>query len=274
MARVTVEDCIDKVENRFELVLLASHRARMVSSGAQITIDRDNAMRLGLTLSAIDNTLYDAFGQRQVSTIYNAMNQYHVVMEVEPRYWQDPTTLSQLYLAFILMSLGWVGMGTVVTATVVSSWFERRRGLAISLAFTGASFGGVVVTPVLLILIERLGFQAAMLASTAIILAVLVPVAVGWIGSPPAAVLVHRLEHIVGDTSLQAPAIQRGDGAAKLVARDPSRFPRRKVEGLVSPGIGRLSRPSQQTDRATVGRESQVKRRAPLPFQLQRSIVQ
>jgi DNA-directed RNA polymerase subunit omega len=42
MARVTVEDCIDKVENRFDLVLLASHRARMVSSGAQITVDRDN----------------------------------------------------------------------------------------------------------------------------------------------------------------------------------------------------------------------------------------
>jgi DNA-directed RNA polymerase subunit omega len=42
MARVTVEDCIDKVDNRFELVLLASHRARMVSSGAQITIERDN----------------------------------------------------------------------------------------------------------------------------------------------------------------------------------------------------------------------------------------
>src|ERR1700743_559622 len=42
MARVTVEDCIDKVDNRFDLVLLASHRARMISSGAQITIDRDN----------------------------------------------------------------------------------------------------------------------------------------------------------------------------------------------------------------------------------------
>lgn len=42
MARVTVEDCIDKVENRFELVLIASHRARMISSGQQITIDRDN----------------------------------------------------------------------------------------------------------------------------------------------------------------------------------------------------------------------------------------
>src|SRR6476660_840134 len=42
MARVTVEDCIDKVENRFDLVLLASHRARMISSGSQITLDRDN----------------------------------------------------------------------------------------------------------------------------------------------------------------------------------------------------------------------------------------
>lgn len=42
MARVTVEDCIDKVENRFELVLLASHRARMISSGSPLTIDRDN----------------------------------------------------------------------------------------------------------------------------------------------------------------------------------------------------------------------------------------
>src|SRR5262245_52717202 len=42
MARITIEDCIDKVENRFELVLLASHRARMISSGSQITVDRDN----------------------------------------------------------------------------------------------------------------------------------------------------------------------------------------------------------------------------------------
>ena len=42
MARVTVEDCIDKVENRFDLVLMASHRARMISSGSQITVERDN----------------------------------------------------------------------------------------------------------------------------------------------------------------------------------------------------------------------------------------
>jgi multidrug efflux pump len=64
-----------------------------------IVIDRDTAMRLGLTLSAIDNTLYDAFGQRQVSVIYSAQNQYHVVMEVAPRYWQDPRTLDNLYVS-------------------------------------------------------------------------------------------------------------------------------------------------------------------------------
>jgi predicted MFS family arabinose efflux permease len=84
------------------------------------------------------------------------------------------------------MSLGWIGMGTVVIATVVSLWFVHRRGLAISLAFTGASFGGVVVTPSLVLLVERFGFPAAMLIATVIMVAVLVPVAVAWIGPPSA----------------------------------------------------------------------------------------
>ncbi len=58
MARVTVEDCIDKVENRFELVLLASHRARQISSGGQITIDRDNDKNPVVALREIaDETL-------------------------------------------------------------------------------------------------------------------------------------------------------------------------------------------------------------------------
>jgi MFS family permease len=96
------------------------------------------------------------------------------------------TTPWQLYAAFTLMSLGWIGMGTVVIATVVSLWFVHRRGLAISLAFTGASFGGVVVTPSLVLLVERFGFPAAMLIATVIMVAVLVPVAVAWIGPPSA----------------------------------------------------------------------------------------
>ncbi|MFC5760700.1 DNA-directed RNA polymerase subunit omega [Rhizobium sp. GCM10022189] len=58
MARVTVEDCIDKVENRFELVLLASHRARLISQGASITIDRDNDKNPVVALREIaDETL-------------------------------------------------------------------------------------------------------------------------------------------------------------------------------------------------------------------------
>jgi multidrug efflux pump len=66
---------------------------------AYVQIDRDTASRLGITPYQIDNTLYDAFGQRQVSTIYSAMNQYHVVMEVAPRYWQDPSSLKGIFVS-------------------------------------------------------------------------------------------------------------------------------------------------------------------------------
>ncbi len=66
---------------------------------AVVTIDRATASRLGLNVSQIDNTLYDAFGQRSVSTIYNALNQYHVIMEVAPRYWQDPEVLNRIWIS-------------------------------------------------------------------------------------------------------------------------------------------------------------------------------
>jgi len=63
-----------------------------------VTYDRETAARFGISPQLLDNTLYDAFGQRQVSTIYKPLNQYHVVMEVAPQYWQDPGTLSQIYV--------------------------------------------------------------------------------------------------------------------------------------------------------------------------------
>jgi multidrug efflux pump len=65
----------------------------------EVNYDRSTAARLGLTVAQIDSTLYDAFGQRQVSTIFNALNQYHVIMEVAPRYWQSPSTLSDIYVS-------------------------------------------------------------------------------------------------------------------------------------------------------------------------------
>jgi multidrug efflux pump len=66
--------------------------------GAQLVIDRDTAARLGIAMSDVDNTLYDAFGQRQVSTIFTQLNQYHVVMEVGPNFQTDPATLNSLYV--------------------------------------------------------------------------------------------------------------------------------------------------------------------------------
>ena len=65
---------------------------------ASLVIDRPTAARLGISPQVIDNTLYDAFGQRQVSISYTLLNQYHVVMEVDPRFWQNPDTLRDIYV--------------------------------------------------------------------------------------------------------------------------------------------------------------------------------
>jgi multidrug efflux pump len=64
----------------------------------RLVVDRNTAARLGITQSAIDNTLYDAFGQRQVSTMYEQLNQYHVVMEADPAFTQNPDALRYLYV--------------------------------------------------------------------------------------------------------------------------------------------------------------------------------
>ena len=65
---------------------------------AMVVIDRETASRLGIAPTTIDNTLYDAFGQRQVSVMYKAQNQYHVIMEVDPKYSQSPDSLKNIYV--------------------------------------------------------------------------------------------------------------------------------------------------------------------------------
>jgi multidrug efflux pump len=89
-------------------MLEALRRVRLISdvnsdqqiNGLQtmVNYDHETAARFGISTQLIDNTLYDAFGQRQVSTMYTALNQYHVVMEVAPRFWQDPQFLDQIYV--------------------------------------------------------------------------------------------------------------------------------------------------------------------------------
>src|SRR6201992_1883063 len=82
MARVTVEDCIDKVNNRFDLVLLASHRARMVSSGAQITIDRDNDNNPVVALREIADETISPDDLKE--DLIHALQKYVEVDEPEP----------------------------------------------------------------------------------------------------------------------------------------------------------------------------------------------
>ena len=65
---------------------------------ARVVVDRDAVSRLGLNMSAVDNTLYDAFGQRQVSVIYLPLSQHHVVLEASPRYQLDPASLDRIYV--------------------------------------------------------------------------------------------------------------------------------------------------------------------------------
>ena len=65
---------------------------------AGLVVDRDTASRMGITVATIDNALYDAFGQRQVSTMYEGLNQYHVVMEIDPKFQQSPDALNDIYV--------------------------------------------------------------------------------------------------------------------------------------------------------------------------------
>jgi multidrug efflux pump len=145
--------------------LQADHNLTDVNSDQQnkglesdLVIDRDAAAQLGITVSQVDNTLYDAFGQRQVSTIYVARNQYHVIMEVAPQYWQNPETLKDVWISTSGASVGGsqstnAVAGTVVvgtTASANSANAQAARNLANnSIGATGkgvASTGSAVAT--------------------------------------------------------------------------------------------------------------------------------
>jgi len=89
-----------------------------------LEIDRATAARLGVTTKMIDDTLYDAFGQRQVSTIYTTLNQYHVVMEVAPEYWQSPEALSQIYVRG--------ASGNMIPLTAVTKFGTSRAPLQVN----------------------------------------------------------------------------------------------------------------------------------------------
>jgi multidrug efflux pump len=91
---------------------------------ADLVIDRDTAARFGILPQAIDDTLYDAFGQRQVSTIFTQLNQYHVVLEVGPQFRQDPAALKDIYVKSVT--------GTQVPLASISHFETSRTPLTIN----------------------------------------------------------------------------------------------------------------------------------------------
>ena len=142
-----------------------------------LTIDRDAAARLGVSTRTISATLYDAFGQRQVSTIYNALNQYHVIMEVSPDYWENPESLKEIYVS----TSGGAISGAQATGAIVSAApakagqvdpadavrNQRTNAIAVSgrgSASTGAAVSTTPETMVPLSAVTRYGFGTTPLA--------------------------------------------------------------------------------------------------------------
>ncbi len=144
---LTVEDRVSRTQFQYALedpdqTELATYTRKMVSElstesdvtdvasdlqdqglAAQLVIDRDTAARLGIAMADVDNTLYDAFGQRQVSTIFTQLNQYHVVMEVGKNFQTDPATLNSLYVKS--------SNGTQVPLSMIAHWEQSHAQLSI-----------------------------------------------------------------------------------------------------------------------------------------------
>jgi multidrug efflux pump len=114
---------LDKLKNLPELRDVATDQ-QVQGLEAQLVIDRDTAYRLGIPAQVIDNTLYDAFGQRQVSTMFTELNEYHLVMEVDPKFQTNPDSLKQIYVQS--------SNGTQVPLSAFTHYESLRTSLAVN----------------------------------------------------------------------------------------------------------------------------------------------
>jgi MFS family permease len=114
---------------------------------------------IGALLTAVIGSVYERVGPRVVVTAGSvAMAGGVAALGVVTRAWH-------LYPVFLVMALGWGAMSGAAINVLVAPWFERRRGLAVSLAFNGATLGGVIVTPSMMYLVEVLGFARALVVA-------------------------------------------------------------------------------------------------------------
>jgi MFS family permease len=95
------------------------------------------------------------------------------------------TTLWQLYAADAVLAFGWAGTSLGVITNTLGLWFDKKRGMAISLALNGASFGGILGVPLLVAAIGRFGFSGAMMLAAVVMLGLIVPVILIFVGQPP-----------------------------------------------------------------------------------------
>jgi multidrug efflux pump len=116
---------------------------------ANLVIDRDTASRLGLTASAIDNVLYDAFGQREVSTMYTGLNQYFVVMEVDPQYQLSPDSLNNIYIKASPLGATTSLSSITPTSTAATTATTTAPTTPLATAATTAFSGSTAVIPTL-----------------------------------------------------------------------------------------------------------------------------
>jgi multidrug efflux pump len=113
---------------------------------ANLVIDRDSASRLGITATAIDNVLYDAFGQREVSTMYTGLNQYFVVMEVDPQYQLSPDALNDIYIKASTVQGATTSMPATVTAAAATA---AAPGAAPAVSALTSTSGAAAIFPTL-----------------------------------------------------------------------------------------------------------------------------
>jgi MFS family permease len=110
----------------------------------------------------------------------------------------------QLYLADALLAFGWAGTSLGIITTTLGLWFDRKRGMAISLALNGASFGGIVGVPLLVAAIGRFGFSGAMIAAAIALLVTMIPVILIFVGRPP-----QRRDVAAGSADAELPPASR-----------------------------------------------------------------
>src|SRR5882672_6303575 len=126
----------------------------------------------GALLTAASAPVYERLGARVVVAAgAAAMAAGVATLGLVDRPWQ-------LYPVFLVMSVGWGAMSGAAINIVLAPWFQRHRGLAVSLAFNGATLGGVIVAPALIVLIGALGFRTALGAAALALVLVLIPVAI------------------------------------------------------------------------------------------------